>query len=186
MRTPWRSGPDRGSIDRSGRDSAMVAVVRRAVCCRGIGVVFSAIVGLAPLNANGRSLTPSKADLCDKADLVVIGTVAGTRSEWQTYDFGRIIVTDATISVEAVIHGPPVQWVTVTVQGGQVGDTRLTTSDDPYFGHGDRVLLVLHTEPGKAPVILGGRDGAVGLRVNAQIPSERELRGMWRRQCEEK
>ncbi len=75
------------------------------------------------------------------AERIVLGTVVATSS---FYGPDREIYTDVTIRVEADLKNllPPAE-VVVTVQGGQIGNTRSWVSDEPTFTLDEQVVVFL-------------------------------------------
>jgi len=86
--------------------------------------------------------------LAKHSDNIIRGTVVGMRSYWTPNH--RAIYTDVTVSVDAQYKGRVgARQVTVTIQGGEVGEIGLRVSDMPVFRKGEDVILFLNR---KGPV----------------------------------
>jgi len=84
-------------------------------------------------------------EICQNADVVVIGKVEEMKSEWALRDFAKspIIYTFLKIRVEDYIAGEGESEVVVCIPGGSIGDIGLGVSDVPSFKKGERVILFL-------------------------------------------
>lgn len=81
-------------------------------------------------------------ELTKGADVVVIGEVLSTQSEWDPT--GRVILTRVDMHVEELLKGSPTgQRLSFQQLGGQVGDTVSVVAGSPSFSRGERVLLFL-------------------------------------------
>ncbi len=85
-------------------------------------------------------------ELTRRADVVVIGTVVGSRSHWDRTR--SVIVTDVTVRPTEALKGsvapPP---VTFQHPGGRVGDLVAAVEGVPAFTPGEQVLLFLVRGP---------------------------------------
>jgi Mrp family chromosome partitioning ATPase len=81
------------------------------------------------------------------ADLVVVARVVDVASTFGASSFGdRIILSAVTVDVAETLKGVPQQAVTLTVEGGTVGDLTLRVSDMPALQTGDRAVLFLDAD----------------------------------------
>jgi len=115
-----------------------VVVAFLAVAC------FPAPGQTAMVKMSVRQLTAS-------ADTIVLGTVIGQASAWDTGH--TAIHTDVTVAVESTVKGAPASQVTFRIAGGEVGDVGMRTSTDPVFKDGERVVLFLGTAGAPAQVV---------------------------------
>jgi hypothetical protein len=84
------------------------------------------------LSASGLMVKASLADLAGGAELILLGRVIEARSSWSLDN--SLIVTLTTIEVRETIKGRAVfRRIAVQTPGGQVGDLRLTVSDEPVY-----------------------------------------------------
>lgn len=89
-------------------------------------------------------LVPSDSVLADRADAIVVGTVAGTRFiETRPRD----IRTAVTIDVEQVLKGDVAETVELQEVGGVVGNRIRYVAAVPIYRPGSRVLLFLMRTP---------------------------------------
>jgi len=78
------------------------------------------------------------------AKKVVVVTVVDVQSTFDVNEYGdRLIVSHAFLQVDETMKGPWEQTVTVTVEGGTVGDLTLKVSDLPMMVKGDRAVMFL-------------------------------------------
>ncbi len=132
---------------------------------------FAAAAGAGAAPAFGLMLEKSVDELSTEADTIVVGSVARQTSAWS--EGGGEIHTDVTLRVERVVAGTPDGELTFRVAGGQVGDIRMNTSDDPTFSLGDRVVVFLDSSQ-KPPRLVGLEQGAVRVRGDRVQRSGRE------------
>jgi hypothetical protein len=75
---------------------------------------------------------------------VVVVTVVDMQSTFDVNEYGdRLIVSHALLQVDETMKGAREQVVTVTVEGGTVGDLTLEVSDMPMMVKGDRAVMFL-------------------------------------------
>jgi hypothetical protein len=111
-------------------------------------------------------------ELVHSADVIFVGTVTGTNARFGIND--RVIVTDVTFRVEALIYaGSAVtvdasEQVVLTFAGGQIGDQGLTVSGVPEFvvGQTYAVFSRLDGQPYMNPLI-GGAQGLFKVSADA-------------------
>ena len=88
------------------------------------------------------------------AKKVVLATVVDVQSTFDVNDYGdRLIMSRALLQVEETMKGQHQPSVTVTVEGGTVGDLTLSVSDMPKMTKGDRAVFFLDdsTRGGQIP-----------------------------------
>jgi hypothetical protein len=109
------------------------------------------------------------------SDHVVLATVVGTHAHFD--QLGRI-VTDATLRVEASMHGPAAVGSTIVVRrlGGVIGDVGLRVEGEPTFEIGERIVLFARTVPGESFVRPVGMSQGV-LRVQRVAGTEMAMPG---------
>jgi hypothetical protein len=101
----------------------------------------------------------------------VVGTVIDAASTFATSAFGdQLIVTNAVIKIEETIKGPYAESLSVTVDGGTVGDLTLRVSDMPSLGRGDRAVFFLDEGPAGAHVPNGRGHGVLKLDSKNRVP----------------
>jgi hypothetical protein len=103
-------------------------------------------------------VTPVMADIGPPVDVatrargasrVVVGRVIDVQSTFATTRFGdQIIVSRVAVDVEETLKGAHQQVVTVTLEGGTVGELTLEVSDMPALRAGERAVLFLDTGQG--------------------------------------
>ncbi len=99
-----------------------------------------------PLEAGALSIKMNLEDLTREADSVIVGTVTGTESQWDTEN-GNIFTT-VTIYIEDTFKGDPLpNLVSVIVPGGTVNGVSQIVSDTPAFQQGEDVVLFLNKLP---------------------------------------
>jgi len=75
---------------------------------------------------------------------VVLGTVTDVESTFDVNDYGdRLIVSNALMHVDETLKGSHEPSVTVTVEGGTVGELTLSVSDMPVMAVGERAVIFL-------------------------------------------
>jgi YVTN family beta-propeller protein len=97
-------------------------------------------------------------NLTIEADLILVGTVTDTLSHWN--EGVTSIFTDVKVSIENVVAGDEsLQHVTVVVEGGRVGDLRLSVSGSPEFQVNERAILFLKQNSSGSYSPAGWQDG---------------------------
>ena len=78
------------------------------------------------------------------AKKVVLATVVDVQSTFDVNDFGdRLIMSHVLLQTEETMKGPHEPSVTMTLEGGTVGDLTLSVSDMPKMARGERAVLFL-------------------------------------------
>ncbi len=104
--------------------------------------MFCAVFGLFPATAKSTTVVPPTfEEMTDRADLVFIGKVAGSRSEWRSVGTDRVIFTLIEFETQEVLKGNADARLTLEFLGGTVGEVTLDVAEVPKFNAGDRVLL---------------------------------------------
>jgi hypothetical protein len=81
------------------------------------------------------------------AKAVVVGSVEDVTTRFETNQWGdRLIVSDAVVHVEETLKGSSAGVVTMTVEGGTIGDLTLSVSDIPTIERGERAVLFLEED----------------------------------------
>jgi hypothetical protein len=84
---------------------------------------------------------------------VVTATVTSVQSEFGTNHYGdRLILSHVTFNVEETMKGAHERAVTVTLEGGTVGDLTLEVSDVPLMKKGERAVLFLASSPARGTI----------------------------------
>ena len=116
--------------------------------------------GLAPNLGEAAMIKLSLEKLATQADTIVLGTITSQTSDWNIQR--TAIYTDITLAVEEFIKGlsggsPGAvrrpEEITFRVAGGVVGEIGMSTSNDPVFQNGERVVIFLNTEGTPARVV---------------------------------
>lgn len=110
---------------------------------RTLSVVSLICLGAATVSAsNGPEV--DIATRAKGAKKVVVATVVDVQSTFDANEYGdRLIVSHALLQVDETMKGTAEQAVTVTVEGGTVGDLTLKVSDMPMMVTGDRAVMFL-------------------------------------------
>ncbi|MBI4872261.1 MAG: hypothetical protein HY814_11920 [Candidatus Riflebacteria bacterium] len=83
--------------------------------------------------------------LCQKADLVVVGRCSAQECVWDRSH--TTILTVYTFAVSETVKGRAVPSVRVTTLGGIIGDQGQGVAGSPRFKEGDEYVLFLEPEP---------------------------------------
>lgn len=98
------------------------------------------------------------------AGRVVVGTVVNIQSHFDVNRFGdQLIVSDTEVRVDETLKGAPQSVVTVTLEGGTVGDLTLEVSDMPPMKKGDRAVMFLNQTPAGGHLPWGRGNGVLKL-----------------------
>ncbi len=107
------------------------------------------LVGLlfcVPTHSQAMMVGLSTKELTGNSELALVGRVEKVNSHWNAD--GTMIFTTAEIRVEEPLKGDasPGQTVTVTCEGGEVGNMGLRVSDSATFTRGEKVIVFLEPE----------------------------------------
>jgi hypothetical protein len=93
------------------------------------------------------------------ATRVVVAKVVSVESRFDINPFGdQVIVSDTVLEIEEALKGPRVPSLSVTVEGGTVGDVTLEVSDVPMLERGHRAVFFLNeAAPGLGTYLPHGR-----------------------------
>jgi hypothetical protein len=100
-------------------------------------------------------VAPTFDELVLRAESVIVGRVAATRSAWVVSRAGRAIVTDLTVSIERTLKGPTYAERSFEFLGGTVGDDTLMVAGMPEFHVGDRDVLFISEAGRPASPLVG-------------------------------
>jgi hypothetical protein len=109
-------------------------------------------------------ISPTFEELADRADLVFVGKVAGSRAEWRSSGTKRVILSLIEFELEEVLKGSAGTSVTLQFLGGTVGDVTLEVASVPRFNPGERVLLFVEGNGIQFCPLVGVCHGKFGLR----------------------
>lgn len=171
----WLSGPR--AVWTDGASNAISQLLRLFVLWGG-----AALHG-TPAHALTEALTEEQ--ICEGADIVVIGVVTEVVPDWVEGPRGDWIVSQVTLEVERMIHGPSLSYIEVEVPGGIINDDSLKVGGIPIMAYGERYLLLLHSRASLPPTIFGGSMGVHQLDVEATLPSQNDLVEIWEEHCVE-
>jgi hypothetical protein len=119
---------------------------------------------------------PTFEEMTDRAELIFVGKVVGSRSEWGTAGGRRVIVTLVEFEKEEVLKGEARPFVTLKFLGGTVGDTTLEIAGTPTFKAGDRELLFVTGNGVQFSPLVAVFHGRFGVRKDAASGREILLR----------
>jgi hypothetical protein len=112
------------------------------------------LIGVATTQATTTSSLASLGDLTRQADVVVLGEVVLTKSEWNASR--TIISTRIDVRAEEMLKGSVEgQQLSFSQIGGQAGDIGASVGGTPSFREGERVLLFLARRQDKSLGIVG-------------------------------
>lgn len=97
-------------------------------------------------------------DLIAQAGLIVVGTIASQKSQWNSEH--TQIHTLVTVAVEEWVKGKPRDnEVTIKIAGGQVGEISQRVGNTPTFRTGEKVLVFLTLQDDNSTTVVGGWQG---------------------------
>lgn len=106
-----------------------------------------------------------------QAQLIFVGTVVRTESEWRTTPEGRAIVTVVTFRVERLHKGASQGEISLEFLGGRVGDVSLEVSGVPRFNVGQEDVICAVTAGPQVSPIAGFNQGR--FRINRDVTTGR-------------
>ena len=109
-------------------------------------------------------IPPTFEEMADRADLVFVGKVVGSRAEWRSVGTDRVIFTLVEFETAAVLKGNAGLSVTLQFLGGTVGGVTLEVADVPRFNTGDRVFLFVEGNGVQFCPLVGVFHGRLGVR----------------------
>jgi len=113
---------------------------------KGISTVLVCL--LATTVASAQSLPVDIGVRAKEASRIVVATVREVISRFGTNASGdQLIYSDVSLDVSETLKGAHVQILTVTVEGGEIGDLALRVSDIPVVRRGERAVYFLDRSP---------------------------------------
>jgi hypothetical protein len=124
-----------------------------------IGFFLTVLTIFLAASASGQNRSHPVGDLSRKAEIVVVGKVAGTKSEW---DRSRDrIITNVTVNVGECLKGNAGNAITITAMGGEVNGVGEWYSHTANFKTDEEVVIFANRDKGGRFRIAGGADGKV-------------------------
>jgi hypothetical protein len=128
------------------------------------------VASLSAQNGNGNGQTNGLVERARGAKKVILGTVTDVQSTFDVNDYGdRLIVSNALMHVDETLKGAHEPSVTVTVEGGTVGDLKLSVSDMPVMTVGERAVIFLDDTNRGGHVPHGRGYGVLMLNANNNV-----------------
>ena len=128
------------------------------------------VASLSAQNGNGNGQTNGLVERARGAKKVILGTVTDVHSTFDVNDYGdRLIVSNALMHVDETLKGAHEPSVTVTVEGGTVGDLKLSVSDMPVMTVGERAVIFLDDTNRGGHVPHGRGYGVLMLNANNNV-----------------
>jgi len=131
------------------------------------------VTGLALTNACATTvIPPTFEEMTDRAELVFVGKVVSSRSEWRVVGTNRVIFTLVEFERQEVLKGQAGASVTLQFLGGTVGDTTLEIAGVPKFKSGDREILFVEGNGVQFCPLVGVFHGKFGVRKDEKTGRE--------------
>jgi hypothetical protein len=121
--------------------------------------------------------------IAQRSDTIVLARCVEMRSHWD--EDGRVIVTDATLTVERAFKGDDTGSIIVRVLGGRVGNVGMGVSHGAIFAPGERVVALLRrsrhgayhvvTSAGSSALIVREDGGSTHATIGNHVVSLDEL-----------
>ena len=137
-----------------------------------------------PSHADASIRRFTQEELCELANLVVVGTVQSRESMWLDAS-QTTIVTRVTLSVDHVITGNPGSTVKVLTLGGTMGSVVQKVGEEPEMPIDSKYLLLMNKPPNSIPALIGGTVGARRIDPEATLPSTQDMIDEWHGVCDE-
>jgi hypothetical protein len=109
-------------------------------------------------------IPPTFEQLTDRAELIFIGKVVSSRSEWRNAGGKRAIFTLVEFEKQEVLKGEMGVSITLQFLGGKVGDATMEIDGVPKFRPGDRDFLFIKGNGVQVSPVVGLFHGKFGLR----------------------
>jgi hypothetical protein len=133
-------------------------------------LLVGSISSLLSIQAGATTVVPSTFnEMTDQAELVFMGKVLGSRSEWRTTGKDRVIFTLVDFESQEVLKGNARKTVTLQFLGGTVGDATLEVAGMPKFEVGERVILFVEKNGINLSPLVGVFHGKFSIRADQQI-----------------
>jgi hypothetical protein len=127
------------------------------------------VVGLWSATASATTvIPPTFEEMTDRAELIFLGKVVSSRSEWRTVGTNRVIFTLVKFERQEVLKGDVGVSVTLQFLGGTVGDVTLEIAGVPKFNAGDREFLFAEGNGVQFCPLVGMFHGKFGVRKDAK------------------
>src|SRR5262245_17793508 len=110
--------------------------------CRSVSTAFFCLLFAAVMSAQGRP--PDIGVRAKEAGQIVVARVVDVTSRYGTNASGdQLIYSDLLLEVSETLKGGPGQVLTVTMEGGEIGDLTLRVSDLPVMRRGERAIFFI-------------------------------------------
>lgn len=127
--------------------------------------VLLLLSGLMPLFVLAQPQQVSVGDLTRQAELVIVGKVAGIRSEWN--DNRTRIQSRVTVAVSQVIKGDGAgSAITIVTPGGEVDGVGELYTDMPTFRQEEDVLVFARKDSQGNLRVAAGQQGKISLHMD--------------------
>ena len=121
--------------------------------------------GLTATPLFGQSRVLSAADLTNQADVVAVGKVSATKSEWNA-DKTRI-VTRVTVAVSEFLKGGGDPQMSIITPGGEIGEAGEMYFGAPRFAENEHVVVFVKGGPNRQYRVAGGAQGKITVTQDA-------------------
>ena len=109
-------------------------------------------------------IPPTFEEMTDRAELIFVGKVVGSRAEMRTVGTNRVIFTLVEFERQEVLKGEAGRSITLQFLGGTVGDVTLEIAGVPKFNLGDREFLFVERNEVQFCPLVGVFHGKFGVR----------------------
>ena len=121
------------------------------------------------LRSNATTVVPPTfEEMAERADLVFVGKVVGSKAEWRAAGTSQAIFTFVEFHPEETLKGTAAESVTLRFLGGTVNGVTLEVVSVPQFKAGDRVLLFVEGNGVQFCPLVGVYHGKFGVRKDAK------------------
>lgn len=133
----------------------------------------SAILCLVVTAARSTTVVPPTfEEMADRADLIFIGQVVGSRTEWRTVGSNRVIFTMVEFETQDVLKGNTGKKVALQFLGGTIGDLTLEVPGVPRFSAQERVVLFVEKNGSQFCPLVGVYHGKFGAQKDESTGRE--------------
>jgi hypothetical protein len=109
-------------------------------------------------------IPPTFEEMTDRAEVIFVGKVVSSRSEWRQVGTQRAIFTLVQFEKSETLKGEGKPTIALQFLGGTVGDATLQVDGVPKFKVGDRELLFVAKNGAQVSPIIGMFHGKFGVR----------------------
>lgn len=109
-------------------------------------------------------IPPSFEEMAKQADLIFVGKMVSSRTEWRTTGTKRAIFTMVEFQTDEILKGTAGKILTLQFLGGTIGDVSLDVPGVPRFSPGERVILFVENNGTQICPVVGVFHGKFGLR----------------------